>query len=285
MCSRKYHSWPKSNPSKTPQAQPTIYSIHNSVKLPQNWNTTSNQQLDSLCLCKIDSTSKRPVITHSIVVQPHFSWKVFVHNHEIGKLSALSSIPTQLDETSINELVNIVNNLHVCPGHPDSKFLEFAESKLCSKSGSITAFVDSFAPVTLNGETFKKTVHTSQCEVLVCGGKCKSCSSYRILRLLHNRWCKRHSDEISSLSSHTNIWYLNTPEKKAKISSLRKRVQNAEREVAKLKEKVHILMQHGQNVDLGLHEDLTAIMQESTSDIHKAFPEGTFRRIFWDQEE
>ena len=35
---------------------------------------------------------------------------------------------------------------------------------------------------------------------------------------------------------------------------------------------------------LGFHRDLSTIMHDNTDDIHKAFPKGTFRRLFWDQQ-
>lgn len=43
-------------------------------------------------------------------------------------------------------------------------------------------------------------------------------------------------------------------------------------------------MQTSEIVDEGLHSDLSTIMQDNTHDVHKAFPEGTFCRVFWDQQ-
>ena len=37
-------------------------------------------------------------------------------------------------------------------------------------------------------------------------------------------------------------------------------------------------------MDQGLHGDLVTVMHENTSAIHKAFPEGSFLREFWDQQ-
>ena len=59
---------------------------------------------------------------------------------------------------------------------------------------------------------------------------------------LISRWCNRKSD-LSSSNNHANVRYLNTPEKVAKITDLRKQVKNAETEVIKLKEKVLNLME------------------------------------------
>ena len=37
-------------------------------------------------------------------------------------------------------------------------------------------------------------------------------------------------------------------------------------------------------MDQGLHDELSTIMNENTNDIQKAFPEGSFHRVFWDQQ-
>ena len=47
------------------------------------------------------------------------------------------------------------------------------------------------------------------------------------------------------------------------------------------KKKVNDLIQkNGEEVDSGLHEDLSSIVQENTKSVHAAFPE---QRVFWDQ--
>ena len=270
----------------------TMSSLHSIIELPQGWYDHTTPDLDLIRLCKVTDTassSSQPlIITHSIIVKSDFSWKLFVHNCEVRKCSALSNIPPQLDETSLPKLISLVDMLHVCSGHPESKFVTFVDSrkgKLFNKSGGIAAYVDHYAPVYLNEEIFHKTVRTSDCEMLVHGQKCDLCSSYRrTLRVLQDRWSKRSSDELSSSSSHTNDRYLNTPEKLAKVANLRQRVKNAENEVMRLKERLRNLIESSESVDQGLHDDLSTIMSENTNDIQKAFPEGSFRRVFWDQQ-
>ena len=82
-----------------------------------------------------------------------------------------------------------------CAGHPDSSFFVFADSrrgKFIGKDGSVTAFIDDYAPITTNGEIFLRSFRTSNCELLV--QKCKSCITYRkTLRVLHSRWSVRNS--------------------------------------------------------------------------------------------
>ena len=62
-------------------------------------------------------------------------------------------------------------------------------------------------------------------------------------------------------------------------------MKNAETEIVKLKEKVlNLIQENGDDIDHGLHGDLLSIAQEKTKDVQAAFPEGTFRRVFWDQQ-
>ena len=89
---------------------------------------------------------------------------------------------------------------------------------------------------------------------------------------------------MSSSSSHTNVRYLTTPEKRLKISHLTKRARSAEKEVKRLQEKVAMLIKHADELDPQLHHDLVQVMEENSEKIHREFPEGSFRRVFWDQQ-
>ena len=124
------------------------------------------------------------------------------------------------------------------------------KGKILSSNGKVAAYVDNGC-VELNGELYRQTVRTSQCEIIGHSVKCSSCTQYRAsLRSMHHRWSKRKSndqqltsttDSSSDTSKFTNERYLNTPEKVAKIGDLRKRAHNAEQTVEKLREKVRKL--------------------------------------------
>ena len=45
------------------------------------------------------------------------------------------------------------------------------------------------------------------------------------------------------------------------------------------------MIEKSESVDKGLHNDLTTIMNDNVNEIQKAFPEGSFRHIFWDQQQ
>ncbi len=147
LCSRKYRDWkPKKmlsakrlhnidrDKDKTkslekvvsPPASPVTPLLYDTIKrsLPIGWFDHSSPDQSSIRVCKIvnsPSSSAQPlIITHSIIVEPDFSWKVFVHNCEAKSCSALSGIPLHLDDASIP-----VNILHACLGHFDSQVFGF----------------------------------------------------------------------------------------------------------------------------------------------------------------
>ena len=76
---------------------------------------------------------------------------------------------------------------------------------------------------------------------------------------------------------------MNTPEKKAKVHKLKRRAHVAENEVRKLQANIEKLtQQQGDSVEGGFHQDLLSIMKEKAPG--KAYPEGSFRRLFWEEQ-
>ena len=203
----------------------SLQDLHNLLALPNNsWCDQTSFPLTAIKLCKIScqpTCSKQPlVVTHCLTVNDSLHWSLFVHDHEVkqGSCAALASIPPQLNAIEFSHLLDMIDRLHVCSGHPDNHFVSMVSSKkgvLKSCSGSTAAILDSFAPVQLNGEHFSETVRTSACELLVHESKCPSCKSYRaVLRAMYSRYNSRDSSRITETTSHTNERYLNTPEKK-----------------------------------------------------------------------
>ena len=87
------------------------------------------------------------------------------------------------------------------------------------------------------------------------------------------------------MSKFTNNRYLKSPEKAEKLRTLQKRAGAAEREVKRLQEAIEKLtLEHGVIVEQDLHDDLVAIMGSNNEDIRSQFPEGSFRRLFWEQQ-
>ena len=226
-------------------------------------------------------------ISHSIIIHSDLTWTVFVHGHKVNPTnrSPLSSIPTPITSASLAKLVDILDMASICPGHPDDNFLKMADSrkgKFTSVSEEVVAFTDDHIPVTFNGSTFSRTLRTAACDILVHGGKCDACTAYRPqLRSMYSRWSRK----TSTPPKFGNNRYLNTPQKQAKLKTLATRAYTAEKELRKLKEKLaHSTEKSGVHVDTSLHKDLLSIMEENDDSIMKQFPDGTFRRLFWEQQ-
>ena len=86
-------------------------------------------------------------------------------------------------------------------------------------------------------------------------------------------------------TSRTNFRYLSSPLKHKRLFSIRSRLTAPERKVEYLKKKIEISVSNtGISVDEDLHQDLSNIIQQSTPAIHEQFPEGSFKRLFWEQQ-
>lgn len=111
-----------------------------------------------------------------------------------GKTSqALTMFSEKLDSQSlINALITQLDRCTVCPGQHLVEMLSSMKGKLTSRHGDcIVAALDSYAPVTLNGEVYTQTVCNKSCETIIHSAKCGHCVQYRdSLRKSFHRWQK-----------------------------------------------------------------------------------------------
>lgn len=131
------------------------------------------------------------------------------------------------------------------------------------------------------------------CELLVHETKCTVCKRYRpTLRSLLSRKMSQQKSDSTAVSSHTNFRYLNTPEKrrrmsrlKAAISSKAAEVKRKEREIEHLKDRLReATEQHGIFLEKELENDLQKIMEEKTDEISQKYSPDSFHHIFWNQQ-
>ena len=174
------------------------------INLPSSQWIVQGQDRDYIAVCKVSDqpclSTQSIVVTHCIIIKDDMSWSLSVHgsNVNVQKCGVLSNMPRKMCSSSLQQLVSLLDICTVCPGHPDQKFIQMVESKkgrLMAKNGlDVVTRVDGFSPVTLNGERYNKTIRISTFEMLVHGGKCVSCVSYRdSLRPIYHRWKKQKS--------------------------------------------------------------------------------------------
>ena len=228
------------------------------------------------------------VVILTFVVKSDHSWTLSVHGRPVtpSQCSAISHFSRFVTPENVNDLLQYLDKLSVCPAHPDQQFIQMAKEKKSFKDGQVSATIDDCADVTLNGETYYGTVRSASCEMLVPSGKCSNCVSYRAsLRRMYSRWEKNSPSRHTSTNSRTNFRYLTTPQKMKRMSSLRAQVTATERKLDSLKKKIEASSNtQGVIVDDHLHQDLSAIVEDHTLSIHEQFPEGSFKRLFWEQQ-
>lgn len=101
-----------------------------------------------------------------------------------------------------------------------------------------------------------------------------------MLRTYYTRWLRRTC--TSATTKFTNDRHLNTPQRKNKLQGLRARAIGAERKVKRLQTIIGVMAErNGVSIDPGLSQDLVTIMED---EVTKAYPPGSFRRLFWDQQ-
>ena len=234
------------------------------------------------------------MITHCLTIEDDLSWKICIHSKEVtaDQCPPLSDIPTHLEANQLQHLLCLLDQLRVCPGHPDDHYVDMVRAKkgkLISTSGDIAAYIDSNAHVQLNGQTYSTTVRSTKCHILTSVTKCPACASYcDTIRSIHHRWQKRLNtspSKLTSTHSHVNERWLTTPERQEKRTKLKQRVRSAENMVKYMKEKIAASTQKlGTMADDSLHSGLEQIMKEHGDRIQHQYSEGTFHRLFWDQQ-
>ena len=195
----------------------------------------------------------------------------------------LSFQATQTPE-QLSSLLSTIDSLPICCGHSDVQYIEMLRAKKgksLSVHGEISAYLDD-VPFSVDGKKILQTICSSKCEFLG-SSCCSNCKKYlKNLREIYRHWSKR---SVGSPSFHANERYMTTPQKKRKMSKLRDRARAAETEILRLNEKISKLTAtQGEIVDTDLHSDLIAIMNENSEKVKSVYPEGSFSRLFWDQQ-
>lgn len=244
----------------------------------------------------IDSPSHLlPTVVQSLTVLPNYTWNIHTHGKcmDVKNCLALKDFPDMITSPSLlKRLILHLGDLHVCAGNPDENFLRLADSrkgKFHSTNNKPVAFVDNFFPVSYEGIRHDRTVRSSTCEYLVKLARCESCKKYRSsLRSMYSRWSTRQTSDSSkhtSVSSHTNYRYLNTPERKKRMLNLKNELDDKRKEVESLKRKLKSLTEeNGVTIDTELQEDLASIIEENVEEITQKYAPDSFQRLFWEQQ-
>ena len=126
------------------------------------------------------------------------------------------------------------------------------------------------------------------CEIILDStsksGRCSACTKHR--KSLNTMASRTHRDDRTHPSSHTAFSLLNTPEKEERLHRMHRENVCLKSQIARLREKISTAVSNdGVNVDPELNEDLKDMVEKSRDEIHKTYPEGSFERVFWGEQE
>ena len=133
------------------------------------------------------------------------------------------------------------------------------------------------------------TIRHKDCEVIVAtdqgSGRCWPCSKYRsTLRTLSARHVTLSSTRLQP-SSHTPYTSLTNDEKSERLQQLHRLARQTQQQLKRLRRKLATVSDtKGVEMDSATHSDLCDIMSQENKAVHQAFSEGSFARIFWEQQ-
>ena len=115
-------------------------------------------------------------------------------------------------------------------------------------------------------------------------GRCSACTKHR--KTLNTMASRTSSDDKTHPSSHTTYAALSDPEKAERLRRLHDENVRLKSQIARLKEKIIAAVNRdGITVDSELHDDLKEAVENSRSKVHELYPEGSFQRMFWEEQE
>ena len=222
-----------------------------------------------------------------------FTSNVYVYDNlaQRNQCSLLSDIPEKLQcKEDFDSLFTAVHASKVCIGNPDDRFDPLkSERKGVFKNARgdrVVAYVDTKARVLDGSKSYNETIRHSFCELLATKSRCTKCASYRgSLRSMASRHISHKSTNRVSTSSRVNFRYLTSPEKSERYSQTRHAMLAANKDVNRLQKLLDKAVQRdGVSICSDDHNYLVEVMKENADRIQKAFPEGSFRQLFWQQQ-
>ena len=133
------------------------------------------------------------------------------------------------------------------------------------------------------------TIRHNECEMLLVTSskRCQKCEVHRksLFSLLSRKESRRDTDSCAP-DSHVNYRFLSTPEKITRLQRLHSLQRSTKQQLERLKQKLaRAIESDGVVVADSMSHDLQEIMEENTSTVANAFPENSFERLFWEQQQ
>ena len=110
-------------------------------------------------------------------------------------------------------------------------------------------------------------------------------ASNTAIRKSRHRWSKRKEQSPSKVvrsTSHANVRYLDTPERRLRFKHLKQRLSLSERKVKKRIEK--LTEKDGLRLEPEVHDDMVHIINDMSSAVTRGSEDGSLKLIFWEQQ-
>ena len=154
--------------------------------LSNNWTITSCSTSSKIKLCKLHENNDIIEVFYSVTINEDFSYTVTSFGHSI----ALESIKTIKNLKTLISLINTLDNLQICQGNSDTKFIEIStrrNDKFTDHQGKNNYYFVIFYTVIHAGATVAfleqtpvKTIRHKDCPFLTdTTNRCISCNNYR----------------------------------------------------------------------------------------------------------
>ena len=132
------------------------------------------------------------------------------------------------------------------------------------------------------------SIYHINCEVLLEGNtepkKCLACKKHR--KSLSSMARRPQKDEHTHPSSHTTYANLHTPEKIERMSRLHQENKKVKLCIVRLEKKIiSATNEDGINLSNTLHDDMIVMANENAKTVFSSYSEGTFQRLFWEQQQ
>lgn len=117
----------------------------------------------------------------------NFEWTLNIRGKLVAKSTCqclLSDPDIPHDSDTLVSAINLLEKLHVCPGHPDAHLFEMADAKkgvFKTQSGEISASVEPKQAVVVNGKEYQRTIRSEKCVIFTYVTKCKECLIWEYL--------------------------------------------------------------------------------------------------------
>jgi uncharacterized membrane-anchored protein YhcB (DUF1043 family) len=279
-----------------------LVSSVDTTDLPCGWALAKSDS-DSLRIVYLEESENNctqdPKITKSVTILSDLTWELRILNRVIKDVNSpgLEYVKKYLQRikttTELLKLLIFVQSVKICCGNPEFSQPESTVGSNCMV-GENTVFYSSVVKDTnyefkVNGTCYKSTLRNKNCHLLVKQqyDRCSECSKQRkYLNVLRDRQHKQstESSHFTGKSSHVNYRYLTSDGKTEKLRTLQQELKSTKIILNNLRSKIDKkINKEGQMLDKEMNDYLHEVLKNGDH-LKEELPEGSFRKLFWQQQ-